>query len=462
MPLFFFALVLGHASGLRYDIRVKLCAACNNNVQNGAKMMVNKPADLRGRIWSWPGTQDERILSQKKLLTRGSTRRLLLTRMAVIVAFASELYVGLRSFWVSSDEDGASALGVNSNYVTDDALSTSGSPTEFLDGEDGDAVTSPALELKLEELLASQSSPERQEEVERLVRALEAREGAQLFASAGIGRWVIPWVGGWQQLATNSPDARFFGGPASDKLLVAATDARPLLKIGDVVFNQESVRTFVYGPGVGGVTMEFLYSAPGVASKLLITRNGTVSNQGGNFFTIDYKYAPEGYPVIKGEKEDLLGSNSPLPELDTPIGLPAQQASKVARPRTTTVQVPSESAAIGVLASKQGTSGQLNQLLGLPTMLSELRTTYLSATMWIVRCDDDDDKNEADRFVVWQRTETRSVMDRRGLVAEGQLKPSNDESIRYGRLLFGESLSDYGGWESASNLDKGGTDKLIR
>ena len=33
-------------------------------------------------------------------------------------------------------------------------------------------------------------------------------------------------------------------------------------------------------------------------------------------------------------------------------------------------------------------------------------------------------------------------------MADGQLKPPDDETIRYGRLLFGETLSDYSGWDA--------------
>ena len=63
--------------------------------------------------------------------------------------------------------------------------------------------------------------------------------------------------------------------------------------------------------------------------------------------------------------------------------------------------------------------------------------------MWILR-----DAKNTDNVAVFQRTDTRSVTDRRGLVADGQLKPPDDETIRYGRLLFGETLSDYSGWDA--------------
>jgi hypothetical protein len=53
---------------------------------------------------------------------------------------------------------------------------------------------------------------------------------------------------------------------------------------------------------------------------------------------------------------------------------------------------------------------------GAATATPKLKTTYLSGTMWIVR--------DGDKFVVFQRTDTRAVNDRRGLVADGQLKPA--------------------------------------
>ena len=54
------------------------------------------------------------------------------------------------------------------------------------------------------------------------------------------------------------------------------------------------------------------------------------------------------------------------------------------------------------------------------------------------------------------------MADRRGLVADGQLKPPDDDSIRFGRLLFGETLSDYNGWESDQKKDSELKDKLFK
>ena len=61
-----------------------------------------------------------------------------------------------------------------------------------------------------------------------------------------------------------------------------------------------------------------------------------------------------------------------------------------------------------------------------------------------------------------RRTETRSVLDRRGLVATGQLNPPKDETIRYGRLLFGETLSDYAGWDEGTAVKGLGRTDLLR
>ena len=50
---------------------------------------------------------------------------------------------------------------------------------------------------------------------------------------------------------------------------------------------------------------------------------------------------------------------------------------------------------------------------------------------------------------------------RRGLVADGQLKPSDDEGIRYGRLLFGEDAADYAGWTAEQEKKSSGQARLL-
>ena len=84
------------------------------------------------------------------------------------------------------------------------------------------------------------------------------------------------------------------------------------------------------------------------------------------------------------------------------------------------------------------------------------RAADLSERLWILRDPRDDGK-----VAVFTRSETRSVMDRRGLVADGQLKPSDDEATRYGKLLFGETIQDYSGWDSKQEALKAQKDKLL-
>merc|ERR1711924_420293 len=76
------------------------------------------------------------------------------------------------------------------------------------------------------------------------------------------------------------------------------------------------------------------------------------------------------------------------------------------------------------------------------------KTTYLSSGLWIVR------NQEETRYMVFRRTDAQPVMDQldrkgmpKGLVADGQLKPPDDDFVRYGKLLFAEESSDYEGWD---------------
>lgn len=54
-------------------------------------------------------------------------------------------------------------------------------------------------------------------------------------------------------------------------------------------------------------------------------------------------------------------------------------------------------------------------------------------------------------------------MDRRGLVLDNQLNPSNDEATRYGKLLFSDSDDEYGlkGWQEKSQSETATKDKLL-
>jgi len=265
---------------------------------------------------------------------------------------------------------------------------------------EGDAVTRPQLELLLLETLQSGSADGA--EVEKLVSELETREGSQLFASNARGRWVLPWLGGWERVWANQPDASFTGGSARPSFPLQTDAAVPVLRAGSSVFQLSSARLFVYGPGEGGITVEYLHECPSAGSSLLLERSGAVANLGDNYISFDFSEPLRPYQV------GSLPNGTLQLATGRPLGGSAESAALFAPPAST-----------------------------------KLHTTYLSERLWVLR-----NERDESQVAVFERTETRSVFDRRGLVADGQLRPPADESIRYGRLLFGESPSDYYGWEA--------------
>ena len=181
-----------------------------------------------------------------------------------------------------------------------------------------------------------------------------------------------------------------------------------------------STRQFIYGPGEGGITIEYLYSAAGApetAPKLLLTRPGKVTNLGGLQFRLDFDAPLNEYEVLSNVKNAKDGTISDALATGQPLEGGAERA---------------------------------------PPMSAMLRTTYLSERLWIIR-----DVRDADLVSIFVRTETRSVMDRRGLVADGQLKPPEKEEVRYGGLLFGENLSDYSGWDVKEGKDAASKSRLL-
>ena len=40
------------------------------------------------------------------------------------------------------------------------------------------------------------------------------------------------------------------------------------------------------------------------------------------------------------------------------------------------------------------------------------------------------------------------------------MKEHPDEQTRYGKLLFGESLSDYAGWDDNTKKEQGGSERI--
>ena len=162
---------------------------------------------------------------------------------------------------------------------------------------DGDAVTSPALEVQLFELL-EESTPgsEMDAAAASLVRRLEQRGGTQIGAANGAGRWVLPWVGGWERLWTNASSSAFLGGPS----------VREFSRRG-VAVDQVSARNYVYGPGESGITIEYLHSVGADAAapiKVLLTRPGTVTNLGDNVFQLDFPTPMDEYEVLYDKAKD--------------------------------------------------------------------------------------------------------------------------------------------------------------
>jgi hypothetical protein len=275
--------------------------------------------------------------------------------------------------------------------------------------DEGDAVTRPGLETKLLELLGGETGVKGGKTVPMLIDELEDYEGSQLNAAAGTGRWVIPWVGGWERVYAGQLDASYLGGPA-----------KPSFSSRGQSFSQVSTRQFIYGPGEGGITIEYLYSAAGApetAPKLLLTRPGKVTNLGGLQFRLDFDAPLNEYEVLSNVKNAKDGTISDALATGQPLEGGAERA---------------------------------------PPMSAMLRTTYLSERLWIIR-----DVRDADLVSIFVRSETRSVMDRRGLVADGQLKPPEKEEVRYGGLLFGENLSDYSGWDVKEGKDAASKSRLL-
>ena len=262
---------------------------------------------------------------------------------------------------------------------------------------EGDAVNRPALEVQLEDVVTGKIAGD-SATIRNLVTVLEGQGGPSLMAASRRGKWAVPWVGGWQRLTTSETDSSFLGGPIK-------TSVKGLELV--------SCRHFIYGPGEGGFINEYLYAPSGQTaesapstSKLLLSRSGTLDNLGDNEFEIDFLEPLQAFQLDTDERGvDYL-------------------------------RLAAKDSGAGDIASKP-----------------RLQTTYLSGTMWIVR--------QGDKFAVFQRTDTMSVNDRRGLVADGQLKPADDETIRYGRLLFGESLSDYAGWEAKQSKDAASKSRLL-
>lgn len=369
-----------------------------------AQHVTRSALDVRAQIREWPNLNGERIVRKtpaRKKDTAGIENGLTMSRGNLVLGVLGAASWSTALFAVGLKGRGASDTSRRQGAAADDY-------------DDGDAVTSPEAETEFLQLAATPPSQARDAQLAALVEVLERREGAQLYAAEAQGRWVLPWVGGWECVWSAQKDRTSFGGPAIPRFDLSTesdgTRSSVVLQNGNVPFKLLSARQFIYGPGEGGVTVEYLYSSPGVAPKLLLSKNGTATNLGGNRF-----------------------------QFDMPLPFEAYEATVLRD-------------GVEALTSRRPLSGSVP--LGGGAMGLQMRTSYLSPTLWLIRGANDD-------LTVWERTETRSVMDRRGLVADGQLKPPDDEGIRYGRLLFGEDASDYEGWDAKVSKENNGQDRLL-
>ena len=240
-------------------------------------------------------------------------------------------------------------------------------------------------------------------------------------------------MGGWERIWTNASSSAFLGGPS----------AREFSRRG-VAVGQVSARNYVYGPGESGITIEYLHSVNADATapiKVLLTRPGTVTNLGENVFQLDFGTPMDEYEVLydKAKGTDRLANCVPIL---TPGGSP----SGLFDCKPTDGGAERGAPASSLLVRTTCACCHLPGAIARPLLVRAVSDTCadawcsadLSERLWIVR-----DARGGDSVAVFQRTETRSVMDRRGLVADGQLKPPDDEQVRYGKLLFGETLQEY-------------------
>lgn len=164
----------------------------------------------------WPNLGGERVVRKPKAALPTDTKPSAATDVDSLGEFSGRrLVLGLL---VS-----ATAVSVNQLAGNLPRLNANGDATtsyeRSLDFE-GDAVSVPFLETRLSEVLTT-SGGVNGAEVEELVALLERREGSQYFASSGRGRWVLPWVGGWERIYASDADASFVGGPPRPSLKLA-------------------------------------------------------------------------------------------------------------------------------------------------------------------------------------------------------------------------------------------------
>jgi hypothetical protein len=262
------------------------------------------------------------------------------------------------------------------------------------------------LEITLAEVLEKGSGYD--DVVLALVDRLEENGGTQMSANVKLGYWCVPWVGGWVRRWTSDTNMTRLGGPAVTKFTDRATGN---------TYTLLTARQFIYGPGKDGFYVEYLYSTPGEDDKRVLFRQGNIANRGDSRFEADFARPLSEYKVKTGEDDE--------DRVDRDFG-PIRGGGEV---------------------------------LG-PAFKLKGETSYLSERLWIMR--EEFVGAPAGAITIWGRTDTRAVIDRRGLVAEGQKAPPEDDTIRYGGLLFSDKPSDYDNWDKQQKLRKADQDKMYR
>lgn len=286
---------------------------------------------------------------------------------------------------------------------------------------EGSAVRPPLRELQLQEIVArgNLDQPGKIDQVADIIGGLEADKGSAFDTAAYVGRWTIPWSGSWESLLNNG-DISWIGGPRDRTMKLNGWN-------GDKTRYAE--RLFIYGPGEQGIITEYPYTDAGNRSKVLLVRAGAVENLGGNVF------AWRMYPGLDQFELGLDGLGNDVLQEDIP-------GKRI----------------------KIGEKDADNRLF------TFLETTYLSQTMWIVRPRRPRDNGPVDsRYFVFQRKPFRSVLDRRGIVAESNLKMSDNATVRFGGLLFsgdeddsGNVIDVYEGWNEKVEKDFGLMKRLTK
>mmetsp|Transcript_44731 Transcript_44731/g.78759 ORF Transcript_44731/g.78759 Transcript_44731/m.78759 type:complete len:460 (+) Transcript_44731:60-1439(+) len=243
----------------------------------------------------------------------------------------------------------------------------------------------------------------------KFIAKLEKRQGAAFSASSLGGRWVMPWIGGWQRIWSSEFDTSYIGGPVKASFKRENKD-----------YYLYSARNFFYGPGPGGMTTEYLFKPTNEnekANNILLARAGVVENEGDNQWSVVFPDA-----LREFETESTLTRSASFNSFEK--------------------EVLKSDVAIG--------------LIGDPAPNCRLQTTYLSQQIWVLR-----DTKDPSKISVYRRSATQAVVDRRGLIADGQVKPPKDDNIRFGGLLFSDKTIDYNTWDEKVLKDETLKRKLL-